>query len=76
MDTIAGIVLIREYYGTKHYVPGYSLPGRTQYHNSLGNDHEKDIYIYNVTYFLYYLYLRSVTVMIFRMLVKKYVTKF
>ncbi|ETE71495.1 Nicotinamide phosphoribosyltransferase, partial [Ophiophagus hannah] len=71
IDMIAGIVLIKEYYGTKHSVPGYSVPCRTQYHNGLGKDHEKGIYKYIVTYFLQCLYLRSVTVMIFKTLVQE-----
>uniref|UniRef100_A0A8B9IE92 Nicotinamide phosphoribosyltransferase n=1 Tax=Anser cygnoides TaxID=8845 RepID=A0A8B9IE92_ANSCY len=51
-DTVAGIALIKKYYGTKDPVPGYSVPAAE--HSTItawGKDHEKDAFEHIVTQF-------------------------
>ncbi|KAF7246745.1 Nicotinamide phosphoribosyltransferase [Varanus komodoensis] len=51
-DTVAGIALIKKYYGTKDPVPGYSIPAAE--HSTItawGKDHEKDAFEHIVTQF-------------------------
>ncbi|KAG8142648.1 putative Nicotinamide phosphoribosyltransferase-like protein [Naja naja] len=51
-DTVAGIALIKKYYGTKDPVPGYSVPAAE--HSTItawGKDHEKDAFKHIVTHF-------------------------
>ncbi|XP_026533026.1 nicotinamide phosphoribosyltransferase [Notechis scutatus] len=51
-DTVAGIALIKKYYGTKDPVPGYSIPAAE--HSTItawGKDHEKDAFEHIVTHF-------------------------
>jgi nicotinamide phosphoribosyltransferase len=51
-DTVAGLALIKKYYGTKDPVPGYSVPAAE--HSTItawGKDHEKDAFEHIVTQF-------------------------
>uniref|UniRef100_A0A670J6X4 Nicotinamide phosphoribosyltransferase n=1 Tax=Podarcis muralis TaxID=64176 RepID=A0A670J6X4_PODMU len=51
-DTVAGIGLIKKYYGTKDPVPGHSVPAAE--HSTItawGKDHEKDAFEHIVTQF-------------------------
>uniref|UniRef100_A0A9L0SS23 Nicotinamide phosphoribosyltransferase n=1 Tax=Equus caballus TaxID=9796 RepID=A0A9L0SS23_HORSE len=51
-DTVAGIALIKKYYGTKDPVPGYSVPAAE--HSTItawGKEHEKDAFEHIVTQF-------------------------